>query len=722
MTFRQFFNYARTLSFPTLVSKTAAYAARRVRGHAAARSLAGSCTYAAPGAYRLAAAPERLLTASMSPNAAELQNLIDFSARAAAAEFNLLGSGWTRVDHGADCPGFEGSRWPPGPPDIDADERISAGNRERARSIRGLIDAAYTPIDWQLDFRSGYRWDEGRPCALASFGHLPSVDIKVPWELARCQHLPWLALAWRCAEGGRAGFADSRRYRAAFRNQVLDFLAANPPGYGVNWACAMDVAIRAANLALARWLFGDGLDAAFDAELAAGLAAHGRHVAANLEWAPAERGNHYLANLAGLAFVGRALAPSPETDTWLSFAAHELNVEIERQFTPDGANFEGSSCYHRLSAETVLYTAALLLGLDAQRRAALAGRDPDHWPAGRTPPGPAAVWDAALGPFTAPVVRRLERMAAFSLALTKPNGAVQQIGDNDNGRLFKVGLGHLADGEENHLDHRGLAAAAAGLFPRPDYGAAAGDGFGLETATVAGLAAGRELPAPAGGEVRPAATERPGGDAGGGEEIIVRLGDPAVLDGLETFAFPDFGVYGWRGPRFFLAVRCGAKAHDGRGGHAHNDQLAIELNVDGDDWLADPGSYVYTAQPERRDAYRSVRAHAAPRDGEREPGRLDLGMFRLGLEGAGRCWRFAADGFDGWHDGFGRPVHRSLRIGAGRIRIRDRFGGPIDWDAAAERTAEAASAADLRALMGVALPFSPGYGLRASPSPSETSG
>ena len=51
----------------------------------------------------------------------------------------------------------------------------------------------------------------------------------------------------------------------------------------------------------------------------------------------------------------------------------------------------------------------------------------------------------------------------------------------------------------------------------------------------------------------------------------------------------------------------------------------MELNIDGEDWLADPGSYVYTADARLRNAYRSVRAHAAPRLGEGEPAALDPG-------------------------------------------------------------------------------------------------
>jgi hypothetical protein len=102
------------------------------------------------------------------------------------------------------------------------------------------------------------------------------------------------------------------------------------------------------------------------------------------------------------------------------------------------------------------------------------------------------------------------------------------------------------------------------------------------------------------------------------------LRDPAL------YAYPEFGVFLYRAKRFSLAIRCGSIGQNGVGGHAHNDQLSIELNVDGEDWITDPGTYLYTPIPERRDEYRSVRAHFAPRMGSREPGHMDPGLFRLG--------------------------------------------------------------------------------------------
>jgi hypothetical protein len=620
--------------------------------------------------------------------------------------FDLLGSGWVKVEHGMHCPGFEGVAYPPGP----GAPRVSAGNRRRARMIRRLIDRQYRRIDWQLDFKSGYRWSERRAAGAILYGHAPAADVKVPWELSRLQHLPHLAWAFILAKAGEKGFQAAETYRAEFRNQVLDFLAANPPRFGVNWSCPMDIAIRAANLCLAVDLFrrhGARFDDAFLAEFGAALRAHGRHIAANLEWHVEHRANHYLADVCGLLFVAATLPRRPETDIWLAFAVRQLIGEVERQFTPDGGNFEASTAYHRLSAEMAIYATAFVLGLPAKRTAALAAYDHRLWPH-RPPlePAPVAmhpVPGGGVSPFPAWYFERLERMVEFTIHATKPDGHVVQIGDHDSGRFFKpcpVFNRKDEDGwDEDHLDHRSLAAAAAGLFRRADWQDFAGDRMAAETALVEGLAGGVRIAA--------APTD--------GREIVICLAEDAILAGLKAIAYPDFGLFIWRGRRFFLSLRCGPVGQNGNGGHAHNDQLAMELQIDGEDWLADPGSYVYTPAPKLRNAYRSVLAHAAPRDATREPARLDLGLFRLEDRTRAACVHFDEQRFHGIHFGFGAAVHRVVEIGDARITVRDTFEPGIG---AGERLT-ITSAASLRGAFDLKLAFSPGYGkLRVKKPPN----
>ena len=49
------------------------------------------------------------------------------------------------------------------------------------------------PIDWQADLKSGEKWNK---TFFRKIGHIPGADIKMPWELGRCQHLLWLGEAY----------------------------------------------------------------------------------------------------------------------------------------------------------------------------------------------------------------------------------------------------------------------------------------------------------------------------------------------------------------------------------------------------------------------------------------------------------------------------------------------------------------------------------------------
>jgi hypothetical protein len=375
--------------------------------------------------------------------------------------FDLLGSGWLNVRYGMTCPGIEGTAYEPGEavvPDADGAwlaGRINEANLAESRRIWRLVDPAYRPIDWQVDFRSGFIWGEKIWSKDIRIGTSRWADIKVPWELARMQHLPTLAWAYALARAGDPDAAPPDAYQQAFRNQVLDFIATNPPRFGVNWVTAMDVAIRAASWVVAHDLFraaGAGFDDTFEDVLKRSLFEHGTHVLANLEKYPEGRGNHYLADIAGLLFIATALG---ERD-WLAFGERELVAETQWQFGADGAGFEASTCYHRLSAEMVAFATALR-GVD----------EPRH-------------------------LSRVAAMAEFTRAITKPSGRVPQIGDNDSGRFLKLHpifetmsaadakaryanldlWAGLPDGapylDEDFLDHRPLVAMIDRLLGRGD--------------------------------------------------------------------------------------------------------------------------------------------------------------------------------------------------------------------------------------------------------------
>jgi hypothetical protein len=682
-------------------------------------------------AQRFAFMKPSSVLALCAPFAALATLVQEQSDQARAHVFDLLGSGPTTVAHGLESRGFESIRYPAAPT-VDADTaghwlvgRINRTNLKESRRIWQMVGPGYIPIDWQRDFISGYCWDVRVWHRDIRLGHLPGVDIKVPWELARMQHLPNLALAGHFARLHTPGFQDASVYEQELRNQILDFIATNPPGFGVNWSCAMDVAIRCANLLVARDILvasGASLDEAFERCFAASIYAHARHVVKNLEWSPVYRGNHYLANIVGLLFAAAYLPKSEEVDSWLMFATQELLAEVHYQFHEDGSNFEASVCYHRLSAEMVLWGVAVLAGLSPEKHSVLTqpGRHrlralPRLRPkafemhavpggAARTSPVPPWCWE------------RLKRMADFTEALTRPDGMVAQFGDNDSGRFItlisgeQIRAGNDPSNPLWSLDHGALVAGIRALLGESTNAPVTDDVNAWVVKGFAGLGGV--------GATSPSST-RPQNDMG---KRLHAIGDDSVwhecvnkleqapatsrwtsrfetssagfLKDIHSAAFPGMGCYVFRSERLFLAVRCGEIGVMGLGAHAHCDQLAIELVIDGESRVRDPGTYVYTPSTHKRNAYRSARAHHVPHVEGREPANLALGLFDLRGAASGECLYAGPRGFIGRHAGYGAWVVRIIALEDSGITIHDIAEGGLPLSSSSPDP----------------VPFSPAYG------------
>jgi len=660
--------------------------------------------------------------------------------------FDLLGSGWVQVKHGMNCRGLESYRYNmgksvnPDPEGLWLEDRINDSNLKESKQIWKLIAynnskfkskssnlEMYNPIDWQLDFKSGYCWSERTWYKDIVYGHKPGVDVKLPWELSRMQHLPQLALAYALATEENPIFAQPQVYLFEFRNEVLDFIATNPPRFGVNWHCTMDVGIRIVNWLIAFDLFrafGAMLDNDFLSIFSRSIYEHGRHIVANLEWSETLRSNHYFSNIAGLLFVSAYLPSTPETDAWLAFSVQELVKEVKAQFNIDGTNFEASTSYHCLVAQTVIYTTAIVLGLNREKKIAL--KKYDHSLIKVNPglkPSPLSHYPLSVNSnlksktpdqnyeisFPSWYLERLEKMAEFTMHITKPDGHIPQIGDNDSGRFLKLHpvyqritgieakafyanleeyndlLNETVYWDEDYLNHNHLVAAINGLFEREDFAKYSGGNL-LETYLIRTLA----------GDIRFPSYHRPA-DQSTSETLSMNskkglaqwkanfnslpkkaqntlkipLHGSDLRDNLKLYAYPDFGLYLFRSKRLYLAIRCGPIGQNDNGGHAHNDQLSLELTIDGRNYICDPGTYLYTPLPARRNEYRSVNAHFSPQLSDKEPGSFNKGLFCIGDEAQAECLYFDKEGWLGVHHGYGSPVYRIVRLLENAIHIID---------------------------------------------------
>ncbi len=635
--------------------------------------------------------------------------------------FDLLGSGWIQVRYGMQSRGLEGHRYEIKTGNVHADkagkwlkDRINPSNIKESQMVWKLVDESYEPIDWRLDFKSGFRWSEFTWYKDIQYGHRLGADIKVPWELARMQHLPMLAWAY--------ALTKDDGYHREFRNQLLDFIATNPPRYGVNWHCTMDVAIRVVNWLVTYDLFcafGACFDKEFEEVFKKSVYEHGKHCFENLEYSPWLRSNHYLADLAGLLFCGAYLPSTKESDSWLVFSVQELISEMNTQFNLDGSNFEASTSYHRLSTEIYLFCTALCSKLPDEKKEVLRNKsilvgkekllfkhyrkqlynlDDQYF-------------------FPSWYLEKLERAVEFTMNITKASGEAPQIGDNDSGRFLKLWPEYakitVADAtkkyknlngykdlppeadywDESILDHRHLIGIGGVMFRRKDLLDAVGYlnpeislmQSWLQNVIIPSYHHNQNRTGPSAAAITVHTTRTLDGWK---EYLEINFGKPLISefkpiqDGqpltneLKTFAYPDFGLFLFRSLRLYLAVRCGSIGQNGNGGHAHNDQLSIELSFDGTDYICDPGTYLYTPLPARRNQFRSTAAHFTLQFKNKEqnywlPG--IKGLFRMENQAKEECLYFMSNGFVGKHNGFGHPVWRLILINEQSVSIYD-FG------------------------------------------------
>ncbi|AFM25682.1 alginate lyase family protein [Desulfomonile tiedjei] len=604
--------------------------------------------------------------ASLDLTHAALQDLPEIAVFYMEHRFDLLGSGWVRWGYAEPSPGLEGHTY-----DMrvmgDPISTLRPAHRKEAERLKALIDDPnYQPIDWQKDVKSGFRFDESQWYRDQPIGTHPGADIKMPWELGRLQHLPQMALTAALLREMNPEMTHA--LAREFRCQVLDFLAMNPPCNGSQWTCTMDVGIRAANLVLAYDIFNqlecaDEIDDVFRAELAQALRRHGQHIVANLEWTETLTSNHYLANLCGMLFVAATLESTPETDAWLAFAAQQLDREFFRQFCPDGVNFEASTNYHRLSLEMIVFSTALLLGLPQERLLGLISPDSRYLP---KEPHLATDWPERAGAAARAndpalllgegFLERLTRAACFIVDITKHSGEIPQIGDNDSGRFFRLTpLGEWMTPEEaetrylnlagyttlistyrrageryfddNILRHHAVIGAAAGIIDHPSLSS----GSSLEKSICAALARGRHFAC----EVSPLwPTVRPSLYVPEHKTTRIIYEDtdtsmPSLTEEGSWTHYPDAGIHIYRSGRVHLTVSAGPNGQNGNGGHAHNDKLSFELQIDGVDLVQDPGTYLYTAAVDQRNLYRSTAAHNAPCLAGHEQNRWEPGIMGL---------------------------------------------------------------------------------------------
>lgn len=486
---------------------------------------------------------------------------------------------------------------------LDRADRICEGRFD----LLGHRDLSFgSPIDWQLDPLSGRRTPLVHWSRLTRPEPGSSGDRKVVWELNRHQSFVMLGRAYR--------LTGDERYAEAFVHQLRSWITDNPPGFGINWSSSLEIALRAISWTWALHLFraSPALTPELFQRVLELLQLHARHVQRQLSTYSSPN-THLTGEALGLYTLGTLWPELRGAREWRAAGREILIAELRRQVAKDGVYFERATAYQRYTID--FFTHFELL---------------------------AAANDDAVPPI---VRERLGAMLGFALSISRPDGTMPLLGDDDGGCLVPLS-------ESSYEDPRPALAVGAVLLDRADFKAVAG---------------------------------------GAAEELLWLLGPAglAAYDRMEPLAPPETskafsrgGFYvlrdGWSGSASVLTISCG----DHGGGHGHADALSFDLCVEGRPVLVDPGTFTYVRGLALDDAFRATAAHNTVVVDDVSSS-VPAGPFVWSQVAscALRSWitNDACDFFEGSHDGYERladpvtHVRSVLFLKGGYWVVRDRL-------------------------------------------------
>jgi hypothetical protein len=371
-------------------------------------------------------------------------------------------------------------------------------------------------------------------------------DIKYIWEINRHLELVTLAQAYHLTK--------EIKYAEAIKILLISWFNQCPYPMGINWASSLELSVRLVNWAFAWHLVGGKNSPLF-------LQPNGKilmgkwlrsiyehcHFISNHFSLYSSANNHFIGENMGL-FIGAITWPLwKESASWCETAFLSLEKEAVSQITSDGVNHEQSIWYQHEVTDMLL-----LCGLIGKENSINFSNR--YW-------------------------KRLESSIEFLGSVMDVGWNMPMIGDSDSGLIVRLA------GSPDFCVYRSLLATGTVIFNRSDFKAKAG-AFDDKSHWLLGDYGKKKYDCVKSSfESHPAIRNFPKG------------GYYILGDNFETKK--EIKIIADIAPLGYLSIAA----------HGHADALAFCLFAGGNEFLIDPGTYVYGYSKKWRKYFRGTSAH-----------------------------------------------------------------------------------------------------------------
>lgn len=393
-------------------------------------------------------------------------------------------------------------------------------------------------VDWHSSVTNGKRWPLSFSPSVDYFSSKRVGDIKLAWELNRTQHFVILGKAY--------WYTGDERYAMEFTDQLSSWIEENPYKIGINWMEGIEVAIRIISWVWAYYFFLDSeiFNEERHFEFLKSIYLQTKFIEEHLSDKWRINGNHLIAEAAALALMGIMFPEFKEADRWKKRGIELLERELNTQILPDGVIWEQSTGYQKFVTDLCLFVVILMMRNGMKIPEA--------------------------------VLLKLSQMTDFLNYITKTDGRIPLVGDEDQGRVIRID-------DTAYDDARSTISIGSIVLNRKDW-------LSIKSEKAFWLL---------------------------GTKALIKESKAVVQ---KSRLFKDSGFLVMRDKDKYLLFLAGPQNPKYlHASHRHLDVLSFILDAYGTCFIVDPGTYTYFGDFKWRRYFKSIKAHSSVVVDDKDP-------------------------------------------------------------------------------------------------------